>query len=863
MQLEINGMLGKNAISQISADTHLGFYSQMFLVPKKDGKQRPVINLKRLNHSVLTEHFKMEGIHMLKDLLKQGDWMAKIVLKDAYFMVPMASEDREFLRFQWKDKAYQFNCLPFGLSSAPWVFTKTTRPVMAILWQLGLRLIIYIDDILLMAETVTAKGSHHGDGIPVGKPRIRNQLPQVSTEPNSGDRIPGVRDQLPHNGAEAPRGQDQEDKERGRTTPAIANRFNPCTLQIAWENECSHAGHSHGSTVLQKPTVMPPRGPPGVTQLRLNNDTDGTSQRGTGVVERPLHSVADACSPSLTIETDASTTGWGAVCEGVRTGGPWNARERQMHINCLELLAAHLAVQSFAKHRTNLTILLDGQYVSSDIHQQTRGDGLPRTDCPSQETLAVVHGEEHCPQGSTSARCSKHHSRQRVESHERSDRLDALSNSLQQDQSDTWSFGRRSVCQQTDPPAPSLCELETRPHDNGNRCLHNGLGHDERVRQPSVEPHREGSGSDPPTTSRACTSGTRVESSSVVPSTAGDVGSHATTTSPEGGPGAANTPRQLPRDNSDASRVGCLRKQYQSCQVSEEATELLLASWRQKSSKTYDSLFGKWVSWCSERGSDPISGPIGDVVNFLASLYHQGYQYRSLNAYRSAISSVHEKTDGYEVGQHPLVSRLLKGVFHKRPPTPRYAQTWDVNVVTTYLESLGENEGLSLANLTFKTLMLMALTRPSRSADLSGLDLQYRRFLPEVVTFQPSKLAKQSRVSKPLSDFFFPAFPHNRLLCPVVTLRAYEERTAPLREGGTPAKTTLFLTTVKPHGPAASSTIAQWLKTLLGKAGIDTGIFTAHSVRGASSTAAHNAGVTTGDTMNAADWSSQSVFRKF
>lgn len=90
--------------------------------------ERPVINLKRLNQLVKTKHLKMEGIHMLKDLLRAGDWMAKIDLKDAYFMLPMSQGDRHLLKFQWKDKTYQFNCLPFGLSSSPWVFTKTTRP---------------------------------------------------------------------------------------------------------------------------------------------------------------------------------------------------------------------------------------------------------------------------------------------------------------------------------------------------------------------------------------------------------------------------------------------------------------------------------------------------------------------------------------------------------------------------------------------------------------------------------------------------------------------------------------------------------------------------------------------------------------
>ena len=162
-----------------------------------------------------------------------------------------------------------------------------------------------------------------------------------------------------------------------------------------------------------------------------------------------------------------------------------------------------------------------------------------------------------------------------------------------------------------------------------------------------------------------------------------------------------------------------LRQRYKDCQVSEGATKLLLVSWRQKSSKTNDSLFGKWVRWCCERDSDPISCPLGKVVNFLADLYEQGYQYRSINFYRSAISSVHEKIDGYEVGQHLMMSRLLKGIFHERPPQPRYSETWDVSKVTSYIESKGENDILPLSELTQKTAMLLTLTRPSRSAYLS------------------------------------------------------------------------------------------------------------------------------------------------
>ena len=64
-----------------------------------------------------------------------------------------------------------------------------------------------------------------------------------------------------------------------------------------------------------------------------------------------------------------------------------------------------------------------------------------------------------------------------------------------------------------------------------------------------------------------------------------------------------------------------------------------------------------------------LTGVINGILilfhNFLAHLFKEGYQYCSLSTYHSATSSVHEKADGYEVGQHPLVSTLLKGLFNQ------------------------------------------------------------------------------------------------------------------------------------------------------------------------------------------------------
>ena len=101
--LEVTELLSKGAIVETQLTPH-SFVSQIFLVEKKDGGRRPVINLKGLNQFVRVEHFKMEGLHLLPDLLQSGDWMVKMDLKDAYLQVPINPCHQPLLSFQWKEK---------------------------------------------------------------------------------------------------------------------------------------------------------------------------------------------------------------------------------------------------------------------------------------------------------------------------------------------------------------------------------------------------------------------------------------------------------------------------------------------------------------------------------------------------------------------------------------------------------------------------------------------------------------------------------------------------------------------------------------------------------------------------------------
>jgi len=103
----------------------------------------------------------------------------------------------------------------------------------------------------------------------------------------------------------------------------------------------------------------------------------------------------------------------------------------------------------------------------------------------------------------------------------------------------------------------------------------------------------------------------------------------------------------------------CLRQSDLSQGFSSEASSLMLASWRDKTNSNYSSFFAKWARWYHQRGRNSLSGPITDVINFLADLSGQGYQYQSLNSYHSAISSVHEAVDGVSVGAHPAIARVL------------------------------------------------------------------------------------------------------------------------------------------------------------------------------------------------------------
>ena len=89
------------------------FYSRLFLVPKKKGKLRPVIDLSLLNQYMNKHHFKMETVNSVRQSIKVNDWAVSIDVTDAYLHVPIHPIFRKYLRFIFEHQV--FSSRPYRL----------------------------------------------------------------------------------------------------------------------------------------------------------------------------------------------------------------------------------------------------------------------------------------------------------------------------------------------------------------------------------------------------------------------------------------------------------------------------------------------------------------------------------------------------------------------------------------------------------------------------------------------------------------------------------------------------------------------------------------------------------------------------
>ena len=306
--------------------------------------------------------------------------------------------------FQRKDKAYQFNCLSFGLSSVPLVFTKTTRLVVANMRELGLHLIIYIDDTLVMAETESLL-RNHGTAV-------------IYLLENMGVVINYPKSELTST---------QEIEFLSSVNSTKLELKLPGEKMNKIRNEAGKIRQSHTvsalmlSRIIGKMNAATPASPIAPLYYRnlqacplealLSNSTDRGSQRRTGMVVRSLYQVkrSESDHPQLLPHNRDR-------CLDKRVG---SSVQQSPHREPTGMDYAHKLPRAassspgsklFCQEQNKSDCpYKDGQCVSTNIHQQTRGNNISTT---SQRTMAVVHGEEYTSQGTTPTWCSEHHSRQ-------------------------------------------------------------------------------------------------------------------------------------------------------------------------------------------------------------------------------------------------------------------------------------------------------------------------------------------------------------------------------------------------------------------------------------------------------------------
>ena len=570
-------------------------------------------------------------------------------------------------------------------------------------------------------------------------------------------------------------------------------------------------------------------------------------------------------SPDVIIETDASRSGWGGSLSGSHHGGRMVPNGEKAPYQLLRTSSGFLCCQELYKGSPLCScVVAHGQCLSGSLYQPPRGYSFPDSLQFSASPLGVGSETQHISQCRTSIGGSECVSGLGVAPFRRLERLEALPSDIPLVDAGQRSLRARPVRESSERPVNPVLQLEAGSDGPSNRRPLAELGSRETIRiSPllsynalSGEAQRGGGRTH---TGDSCVANTGLvsESSGIVglPSDSLTLGSQVTS-----GPAGSITPVG-DESNPATSRLACVQRSLQSKGISSNASKLILAAWRPGTNSVYNSAWKKWHCWCIAKKVDPLCPSLADITGFLAHSFDEGLEYRTINTYRSALSGVLPPMEGFPVGQHPLVVRLLKGILNLRPAMPRYQQSWDVNVALDYMRSLPGNQLLPLKVLTQKLVLLLALTAPKRSSELKLLDLRFMRILPEGVVFE---LPGMTKTSSEIIPVFFAKFDDCESICVLRCLQSYISRTntfRPLVDPGTNQQ--LLISYHRPHKPVQSCTIARWIKSFLGSAGIDTSIFKGHSTRSASTSKARAGGISLEDVLKMADWSGPSSFLRF
>lgn len=293
--------------------------------------------------------------------------------------------------------------------------------------------------------------------------------------------------------------------------------------------------------------------------------------------------------------------------------------------------------------------------------------------------------------------------------------------------------------------------------------------------------------------------------------------------------------------------------------LSQEVNEIILDSWRDKTKSRYDQILKKWHTFSQNKNENGVNTNVSTVLEFLNYLYRNGCGYSSICIARSALASTVILSEGFSVSEHPLVKRFVKGIFNRCPPQPRYSDIWDINKVLLYYVNKPRNSELIFKDLSKKIVTLLLLLSSRRKNAIYSIDVNNVLVKQDKLILLPHKTLKETRPGHNLQPIIYDAFQENPNLCIVNCMEVYLQQRS-LLIGKEESK--LIITFGKPHRSASEDTISRWIKDVLREAGIDVTVYTTHSVRSASTSKAHQTGITRAEILKKAGWSNETTFIK-
>ncbi|XP_077061833.1 uncharacterized protein LOC143714498 [Siphateles boraxobius] len=379
LEQEVKTLLQKEAIERVPPPSlESGYYSRYFIVPKKDGGLRPILDLRILNRSVGKLKFKMLTIKQIVSQIRSEDWFVTIDLKDAYFHVSILPQHRKFLRFAFGGEAYQYRVLPFGLALSPRTFTKCMDAALVPLRLQGIRILNYIDDWLILAQTEQMAVRHRDVVLAhIRKLGLRLNAKKSVLSPSQKTTFLGVVwDSV---------------SMRARLSPTRIASILSAVKQVKLGQLLTVKQFQRLLGLMAAASNVIPCGLLYMRPLQWWLRTKGFSPRGNPlrtfkVTRRCLRAlvmwretwflskgpVLGALCRRITLTTDASLTGWGAVMSGRPAQGLWQDHHLSWHINCLEMLAVFQALKHFLTDLRGHHVLVqsDNTSVVSYINHQ-------------------------------------------------------------------------------------------------------------------------------------------------------------------------------------------------------------------------------------------------------------------------------------------------------------------------------------------------------------------------------------------------------------------------------------------------------------------------------------------------------------